>query len=165
MREQNDRLFGMVDHLRGKAGLIVLDQRDFIFARYIGGRDDREFAPRNAFAESDPADVPPRDAAAHGHAVQHIRKGEVVHVAGATGHFFASLFADDGMSETFFFHILPRYIAILGMETLHPPAIPDIQYLIRSSFRAHSRNGSSPASRIIGSNGILRSRCRRFNSS
>ena len=103
----------MVDEFRGEAGLIVFDQRDFVFAGNIGGGDDREFVPRNAVAKADAADAPSRDAAAHGHAVQHFRKGEVVHVPGAARHFFPALFAGDGMSKEFFFHILPRFFASL----------------------------------------------------
>ena len=108
MREQHDRLFGMVDHFRGEAGLIVLDQCDFVFSWNVGGGDDREFVPRNAVAEANAADASSRDAAAHGHAMQHFRKGEVVHVPGAARHFFPPFFAEDGMSKEFFFHILPR---------------------------------------------------------
>ena len=103
--------FGMVDHFRGEAGLIVLDQGDFVFSWNIGGGDDREFAPRNAVAEADAADAPSRDAAAHGHAVQHFRKGEVVHVPGAARHFFPPLFAEDGMSKEFFFHVFRACVA------------------------------------------------------
>src|ERR1700680_2352373 len=98
----------MVDDFRGEAGLIVLDQCDFVFSWDIGGGDDREFAPRNAVAEANAADAPSRDAAAHSHAMQHFRKGEVVHVPGAARHFFPSLFSDDGMPKEFFFHILPH---------------------------------------------------------
>src|ERR1700722_2465243 len=104
MREQHDRFFGMVDYFRGKAGLVMFDQCDFVLAGDVGGGDDREFAPRNAIAEVDAADASSRDTAAHGHTVQHVREGEVVHIAGAAGYLFPTLFADDGMSKVFFFH-------------------------------------------------------------
>ena len=105
MRQKDDRLLGMIDHFGGEAGLVVLDRGNFVLAGDVGGGNDREFAPRNAFAKSDAADAASRDAAAHGHAVEHVRKGEVVHVPGAAGHFFPPFFAWDGMSEIFFFHI------------------------------------------------------------
>ena len=88
----------------GEAGLIVLDQRNFVFAGNVGGGDDRELIPRNAVAETDAADASSRDVAAHGDAVEHVRNGKVVHIAGAARHFLAALFADDGMSKEFFFH-------------------------------------------------------------
>ena len=127
MRQQDDRFFGMVDEFGGEAGLIVHDQRDFVLAGNVGGRDDREFVPGNAVAVANAADAPARDAAAHGHAVDHVRKGEVVHVLGAAGDFFAPLFPQDGMSKEFFFHILPR------MSSARPPRRTSVLRTFRKS--------------------------------
>ena len=45
MGQQQNRLFGMIDELRGQTGLIVNDQRDAILARNIFRGDDYEFVP------------------------------------------------------------------------------------------------------------------------
>src|SRR5579864_1180994 len=120
MRQQDDRFFRMVDRFRGEAGLIVLDQGDFVFSWNVGGGDDREFAPRYAVAEADAADAPSRDAASHGHAVQQFRKGEVVHVPGAARNFSPPLFSEDGMSKEFFFHV-PRTLQGIRRAGRPPP--------------------------------------------
>src|SRR5208282_4442286 len=129
----------------------------------IGGGDDRKFAPRNAVAKVDPEDAPPRDVAAHRHAVEHIRKVEVIDVPGAARHFCTSLFSGDGMSEEFFFHGFPRLSrlcnagvapafrrAFAGITDARlkagatkyfrknvAPAVPGFQYGIRPLFRVH----------------------------
>ncbi len=102
--QQDDRLLGVVDELVREARLIVRDRGNFIFAWNILGGDDRELAPGDSAAIADAADASSRDTAAHGHAVDHSRKGEVIHILGAAGYFVPPFFPDDGMSNLFFFH-------------------------------------------------------------
>ncbi len=45
MRQQQDRLFGMVDDSIGQARLIVLDQSDAILAGNVLRGDDDKFVP------------------------------------------------------------------------------------------------------------------------
>src|SRR5260370_40671367 len=72
MREQDDGLFGMVDHFRTEARLIVLDQGDLVFSWNIGGGDGRKFIPSNAIAEPDTPDTSSRHVSAHGAPFEHI---------------------------------------------------------------------------------------------
>src|SRR5579872_3002345 len=77
MRQQHDRFFGMINRFGSEAGLVVLDQRDFVLAGNIGGGNHGELVPGNRFAEANAADTPARNAAAHRYAMQHPGKGEV----------------------------------------------------------------------------------------
>ena len=47
VREQHDRLFGVVDAVVGEARLVVDDERDAVDAGNVGGRDDDELVPGN----------------------------------------------------------------------------------------------------------------------
>src|SRR6267143_5777459 len=102
--QQYDRLLGVVYELVREARLIVRDRGNFIFAWNILGGDDRELAPGDSVAIADAADASSRDTTAHGHAVDHSRKGEVIHILGAAGYFDPPFFPDDGMPNFFFFH-------------------------------------------------------------
>ena len=80
MREERDRLFGMVDRFAREVGLVVDDQRDAVAAGHIRGGDDGELVPRNAGSEVDAEDAAARDLAAHGRPVEHAGQREVVDV-------------------------------------------------------------------------------------
>ncbi len=71
MREQDDRLFGVVDDAVGEVGLVVEDERDAVGAGDVFRGDDDELVPRDAFVEDDVADAPARRGAADGRAVEH----------------------------------------------------------------------------------------------
>ena len=53
MRQQQDRLFRMIHHSIGQAGLVIHDERDDIAAGNIFGGDDGELVPGDAFTELD----------------------------------------------------------------------------------------------------------------
>src|SRR5437868_6356183 len=121
MSEQHDWLFGMVNNLVGQVRLIVEYQRDVVFAGDIFDGDDREFIPRNEVSttcrsrwlvwamastgsglrlfERNILDAPARGRAAHGHAVQHAVKLQIVDVERRTGNFLAAFFAGNGFAD------------------------------------------------------------------
>ena len=53
MREQHNRLLGVVDVCMGEVRLVVEDQRDDVAAGDVGRGDDREFIPGDAVAVAD----------------------------------------------------------------------------------------------------------------
>ena len=61
MREQQDRLLGVIDALVGEVGLVVGDERDGVLAGDVAGGDDRDLVPGDAGAEADAADPPRGD--------------------------------------------------------------------------------------------------------
>jgi hypothetical protein len=71
MREQENRLFGMIDDSIREAGLIVFDERDAILAGDVRGRDDYEFVPIDSRPEGELFDFAAWNAAADGGAVEH----------------------------------------------------------------------------------------------
>ena len=56
VREQHDRLFGMIDDVVGEIGLVVEDQRDAFVPGNVGGGDDDELVPGDVGLEVDVAD-------------------------------------------------------------------------------------------------------------
>ena len=74
MREQDHRLFRMIDCRFRQAGLIVNDQGDYIFSGNIARGDNRELVPADRRIEMNAADAPARNCAAHGDAVNHSGK-------------------------------------------------------------------------------------------
>jgi hypothetical protein len=70
----------MIDELRGEIRLIVEDQRDVVCARDVFRRDDGEFMPWNIARERDVLDTAACGRAAHGCAVQHAGKRQVVDI-------------------------------------------------------------------------------------
>src|SRR5579871_3722329 len=99
VREQDHRLLGMTDDMLREIGLIVHDQRDDVLARNVAGGHDGEFVPREIACELNAADAPARDGAAHGYAMKHSRKGEVIHVLRLTSNFLSALLPRYGSAD------------------------------------------------------------------
>src|ERR1044071_1314170 len=74
MSEQHDRLFRVIDELRGEIRLIHQDERDAVFARNVFGRDDDEFVPRDVAFKRNVPDAATRGGAADGRAIEHLRE-------------------------------------------------------------------------------------------
>src|SRR5205085_4691662 len=104
VREQEYRLFGVVDRAVGEVGLVEEDERDGVRARNVARRDDGELVPGDAFAEDYLADSPARDVAAHGHAVEHAGRVEVVNVARRARHLRAPLLARNRLADVLIRH-------------------------------------------------------------
>ncbi len=99
MREQQDRLFRMIDYIVGEVGLIVDNQRDAVAARNVVGSDDGDFVPRDSGTIVDLDDAPASHGASDRGAVEHARHREVVEVSRLAGHLGATLAAWHGLSN------------------------------------------------------------------
>ena len=82
VREEDDRLLGVIDPGVGEVRLIVGDQRDDVLAGNVAGANDGELVPRKRGIEANLADRAARDRAPDGRAVQHPGQRQVVDVAG-----------------------------------------------------------------------------------
>jgi hypothetical protein len=93
MRQEQDRLLGMIDLPISQAWLVLPDQSNAIVARNVLCSDDYKFAPlqrstkRNIFYDS------PGNLAANGRAIEHSRQRHVVNVACRPGYFVAAILA------------------------------------------------------------------------
>src|SRR6516164_3027477 len=93
MSQKQNRFFCMIHDAIGKARLIVVDQGDVIVAGDIFCGNYDEFVPRHLGAKGDLPDSSSRNAAAHGRPVDHVRKSEIVDVAGVTGDLITAFLA------------------------------------------------------------------------
>jgi hypothetical protein len=91
MREQHDWFLGMIDAIVRQVRLVIENQRNPIAAGNIARGDDREIGSRARGPEIDPLDVPARHRAAHGRAIQHAGKREIVDVPRLPGNLRAAL--------------------------------------------------------------------------
>ena len=91
MREQQDRLFGMVDAIVGEVGLIVEDERDAVAAGDVRRRDDGDRAPVDLGTVLDAADPAARRRAPDRHAMQHPRQRHVIDVVRLAGDLLRSV--------------------------------------------------------------------------
>ena len=99
MREEKNRLLAMIYLAVGEAGLIGNDELNDVFARDVGSGYDREFTPLNEAVESDGADEPARNRAAHRGSVPHALAFYVVDVAGAAYQLVHALFSGNGCAN------------------------------------------------------------------
>ncbi len=93
MREEQNRLFGVIHSLGSEAGLVIDEQSDAVFPGNIFCLDDGELVPGDAVSETNGSNAPASEGAANRDPVQHVRKCEVVDVLRAARDFLASLFA------------------------------------------------------------------------
>ena len=105
--QQDHRFFAVVDETVGEAGLVFNQQRDAILAADVFCGDDRKFVPGNIARETNFANAAARRGAAHGDAVEHAGKNEVVNVAGTPCYFFAPFLARNRFSDTARIHRKP----------------------------------------------------------
>src|SRR5215213_1090980 len=92
VREQHDRLFGMVYKIRGEIGLVIQDEGNIIMAGNVFGSDDGELVPRNVAFEGDACNSASRRRATHRGAVKHIGEREIIDVQRLAGDFLAAFF-------------------------------------------------------------------------
>ena len=71
MREKQDRLFWVIDCVRGEAGVIPGEMHDGVFAGDVGGTDDGVLGPIDVWREGDAADSATSNGGTHGCAVPH----------------------------------------------------------------------------------------------
>jgi hypothetical protein len=93
MREQQDGLGGMSNHLSCQARLVIVDERDHVSSRNVAVIDDGE--PAAIEIEPDADHFSRWDARADGSSVQETRKHEVVHITCCAGCLCNTLFAED----------------------------------------------------------------------
>ena len=106
VRDQDHRLFGMIDDAGGEVRLIVDDQLHEISARDVGGGDDDELVPGDGGIEADVLDPPARDRTSDGDAMQHPRRRHIVDVQSLPGDLGAPFFAQDGPADLRNVHLL-----------------------------------------------------------
>jgi hypothetical protein len=99
VREQQDRLFRVVDEICGEIWLIVQDQRDVVSSRNIFRGDNRELIPREIALESDLLDRSACGGASHRCAVKHVRKRKIIDVERGAGNFLPALFPGKRFSD------------------------------------------------------------------
>src|SRR5262249_34996037 len=95
MRQQENRLFGMVHEAVGEGGLMLDKQSDAILPGDVIGHYDGEFGPRDHWIETHRDNAPARSRAAHGGAVDHSWESEIVDVVSGTSDFVTAFFARD----------------------------------------------------------------------
>ena len=83
----------MINYLLGETRLIVGNERDSIPARNIKRSHNRELVPGNPGIKLNVADASAGDGAADGNAMQHLGKGEIVHVSRLPGNLAATFSA------------------------------------------------------------------------
>src|ERR1700690_851790 len=99
VREQDDRLFGVIHEFVREAGLIVNQEGNTVFTGNILRGDDRKFIPRYSGAIANAQNSPARRWATHRDSVEHSRKFDIVHILRAAGNFLPALFARHGFSD------------------------------------------------------------------
>ena len=100
VRDEHDRLFGVIDDVGGEIRLIVDDELDAVLARDVGRGDDDELVPGDGGIERDADVMRPRgDRAAHGDAVQHPCRRQIVDVERLAGDLGAAFLAPDGPAD------------------------------------------------------------------
>ena len=105
MSQQQNRLMHMIDRFRSQIWLIFDNEGNYVLARNVFGRDNREFAPRHAVLKSNFAYMAARDRAAHGNAVPHTRQMQIVNVVSFTRHFASHFFSEHGRPNHVVAHI------------------------------------------------------------
>src|ERR1700751_1261965 len=93
MRKQQDWLLRVIDELACETWPILVDHRNDVFAWNIFRANDNEFTPRNPVAEFDFQNASAWDAAAHGGAIDHVWKRDVVDIPGCAAHLRQAFFA------------------------------------------------------------------------
>ncbi len=104
VRQQQNRLFRMVYKFISQIRLIFQNQRHAVSAGNIFGGDDGEFVPGNAVAELNAAQPSARNRRTHSHAVQHVGKGQIVHIPGVPGDFINTFFAEYRLANDWVWH-------------------------------------------------------------
>jgi len=102
VRQQKNRLFGVIHEPVGQTRLIVGDESNDIFAGDVFGGDDHEFVPGDSGAKCNFPNLAARNLAAHGRTVKHVGKRHIVDVLRLPRDFVSSLFARDGYSNDAF---------------------------------------------------------------
>src|SRR5215469_17131082 len=72
MRQQENRLFGMIHGSIGQAWLILDNQRNAVLSRNILGGHDHKLFPRNTCPKRDLFDLASRNSAPNGRPEQHV---------------------------------------------------------------------------------------------
>ena len=93
MRDQQDRLFGMVHESIRQTDVIFHQVHDRVFAWNILCGDDDELIPIHAFAKLNRRDASPRNGASNRCAMQHAWQADVINVLRAAKHLRLTLFA------------------------------------------------------------------------
>ncbi len=96
MSQKQNRFFGMIHDFGGEARLVVLNQRDAVFAGNIFGGYDDEFDPVRIWAKRNLFDLAARHAAAHRRAVKHAGQNHVIDISRRSSNFFPAFFAWNG---------------------------------------------------------------------
>ena len=106
VRQQQDRLFGVLEKLLDQVGLIIDNQSDDVLAGDVLRGDDGELVPRDFRREGDVADAAARAGSANGRSVEHAGQDSVVDVDRFPGDFVPALFARDGGADGVLSHVL-----------------------------------------------------------
>jgi hypothetical protein len=104
VRQQNDRLFRVIDLAGSQARLILGEQQHAVFSGNIRGGNHGDFFPGHAGIEMNFAKDAAGNGAAHGDPKQHAGSAEIIDVSGAAGHLLASLFAGNGPADLAMIH-------------------------------------------------------------
>src|SRR5690349_8368982 len=97
----------MVHELIGEAGLIFDQESDAIFPGNILCGSHDEFIPANSLVKSDAEDFPAGNRTSNRDAMDHSRKGQVVHITRGSSDLFAAFLARDRLSDLAGFHVYP----------------------------------------------------------
>jgi hypothetical protein len=89
----------MIDHAIRKTGLIIVDERNTIFAGNVFRGNDDKLLPIDFGAEADFGDPAAGNAAANGRAEEHVRQFHVIDIASLTGDLVAPLQAGNGSTD------------------------------------------------------------------
>src|SRR5687767_3300881 len=107
MRDQQHRLFGVIDETVGEIWLVVENQRDVICAGHVLSSDDRELIPWYVAAKRDVRDLAARRRTANRRAMQHVRKRQIVDVQRLTRNLLAPLFSRKRFANWVIRHSVP----------------------------------------------------------
>src|SRR5205823_5837874 len=104
MREQDDRLFGVVYPFIGKTRLVIDEQRNRILPGDVRCCDDDELVPRNVRGKFDPEYLSACDFTSDRCAEDHAGEDQIIDVLGTAGHLVATFFSrnrlpDDGLAR------------------------------------------------------------------
>ena len=99
MRDQDDSFFAMRGDFVGEKRLVVKNQHNVVLPRHVFRSNNGEFIPRDAGLESDAANFSATRRVAHGGAVDHAGKLQVVDVLRLVGDFARALLAGHRFSD------------------------------------------------------------------
>jgi hypothetical protein len=99
VRQQDDRLLGMVDVSVGEVRLVVRDERDDVAPRHVSRGDDGDLIPGDGGIEVDLVEDAARDGAADRRAVQHAGQRQIVDVPRLAGDLGSPFLAGHGTAD------------------------------------------------------------------